>query len=416
MAPFLTVITRCYKRPKMLRANVASLEMQTDQDYEQLFIVDEVGRGVQWANEQFAVHTDRVNGEYVLLLDDDDKLVDREAVAKLKAAARRTGADIVVFRVDHGPLGILPDAIVWEKEPVHCHIGGGDLIVKADLWRRCIEYFGHAVSTISPGGDFSFMRELWSHNPRVCWLDKVLEEVQRISRGAPEPEDPRLCVLLCVWQRPERLDLSLEMLGRQADKAFDLYLVNNNVELCDLVNETALRFTGRLNVKIRHNVENRLCMARVEVAHQLACDGTVDYPFYIFLDDDLDIGKDWIAECRREATSDALVGWRAWLFDGNYWQRHAAEIGGPAHLVTGAGMIAPAAVLAHPGVLDLPFADGCMDDLWLSYVANHVLHYRLTRGTFSSVSVVNDGKDCYVHYHQQKIDMLERLRRNGWAV
>ena len=46
MRPFLSVVTRCYKRPDMLNENKASLRGQTDQDYEQLFIVDDVGRGV----------------------------------------------------------------------------------------------------------------------------------------------------------------------------------------------------------------------------------------------------------------------------------------------------------------------------------------------------------------------------------
>lgn len=225
----------------------------------------------------------------------------------------------------------------------------------------------------------------------------------------------RLAVLLCVWQRPERLPGTLRMLAAQTDRDFTLYLINNNPELHDLVDQLVQPYALRLRTWVRHNSENRFCMARVEVAHELVAEGA-SYPFYLFLDDDLDVGEDWIAQCRREARPDALVGWRAWLFDGNYWQRHAADVGGPAHLVTGAGMIVPAAVLACPRVLDLPLEDGCMDDLWLSYVANHELGYRLTRGQFTSVAVVVDGKDCYVRYHQEKIDLLERLRRNGWTV
>lgn len=181
--PFLSIVTRCYKRPAMLARCCESIRAQQDAALEHLLINDEVGRGVEWANAQLAAHKNRVHGDYVLILDDDDLLACSSAVTILRDVARSNDyPDLIVFRADHAELGVLPDAEVWEKKPLHGHIGGIDFITRAATWKRYIGKFAQPE-----GGDFHFLEALWKKKGlRVVWLDRLLTRVQRISRGRPE--------------------------------------------------------------------------------------------------------------------------------------------------------------------------------------------------------------------------------------
>lgn len=176
---FLSIVTRCHpNRPSMLQKNIDSLAAQTCQDFEQVLIRDDAGRGVGWANGQLQHASPK--GDYVLILDDDDLLTDETAVEKLKAAADDQ-PDLIIFKVDHAGLGILPSPKVWERSPMGGHIGSCDFITRRDLWRRHIPAFSQPTC-----GDIAFLRSMWHENIGVVWLDEQLAAVQRISRGRGE--------------------------------------------------------------------------------------------------------------------------------------------------------------------------------------------------------------------------------------
>ncbi|MHA2069645.1 MAG: glycosyltransferase family 2 protein, partial [Candidatus Thorarchaeota archaeon] len=73
---FLTIVTRCCQRPKMLSENIQSVIDQTCHDVEQVFIVDHTRQGIHVADRALALNKDRVEGEYVYILDDDCQLID----------------------------------------------------------------------------------------------------------------------------------------------------------------------------------------------------------------------------------------------------------------------------------------------------------------------------------------------------
>jgi cellulose synthase/poly-beta-1,6-N-acetylglucosamine synthase-like glycosyltransferase len=165
---FLTVVTRCYKRPVML---------ETDMDYEQLFITDEEGKGIGWANRSL-VMVEPV-GDYVMVLDDDDMLSNDQAIELLKEAAIDQ-PELIIFRATHNGLGTLPSNAIWGKRPLKGHIGSCDFISRRDVWEKYIHCFG-----VDEGGDYAYLHAVWMDRPRVYWLDEVLASVQRISHGAP---------------------------------------------------------------------------------------------------------------------------------------------------------------------------------------------------------------------------------------
>jgi glycosyltransferase involved in cell wall biosynthesis len=179
--PFLSIITRCYKRPESLAHNIASLQQQTLQDFKQVYLVDDIGRGMEWANGQFYRHRDKAKGKYVLMLDDDDMLSEPRAIEKLLAATQDS-PEVVFFRFDCGKvLGILPDDENWRQAPAWGRIGTPCFITRLDVWQNYIWTF-----TVPEGGDFHFISAVWPHLTHVIWLDEVLGRVQRKSYGFPE--------------------------------------------------------------------------------------------------------------------------------------------------------------------------------------------------------------------------------------
>ena len=181
--PFLTIITRCCKRPAGLARAIESVQTQTDKDFEQVFIVDEVGKGLTWANRQFHEQRMRAEGEYVFVLDDDDVLATPDFVTRLKeCAAQWDMPDVILLR--HQQLAptkaLLPPPHVWS--------------LNWETGERPTRWAGSVYC-------FAIRRELWLAN---AW---------RFSYGQGEAwhtgGDWRLATALCGWPglRFIRLDL-----------------------------------------------------------------------------------------------------------------------------------------------------------------------------------------------------------------
>lgn len=179
--PFLEVLTRCYKRPVMLAANRASLDGQTDGDWMQTLLIDTIGRGIGWSYDNLAAQAGDLEGVYIWVLDDDDMCTRSTLVAELKQIVAQHDPDVIMLRMDHGPLGVLPSRS-WGGAPEQGDIGCSAYVVRREVWQR------HAQA-MTPGhyaGDFDFIRSVFLAGPRVYWHDVTASAVQRISHGAPE--------------------------------------------------------------------------------------------------------------------------------------------------------------------------------------------------------------------------------------
>jgi len=184
--PFLSIVTRCYtsQRPKSLGINRASVAAQTDQDLEQVFIEDVVGIGIHGANVSLAENKDRVRGEYVLILDDDDRLTYDYFIRDLKAIVKRYDPDVVISKMLWKEGRILPPDAYWEKPPKGGRIGTNNFVVRRDVWLEYISAFG-----VPRGGDISFIKKLWDKGYKFFWWDEVTSSIQRIGYGRPEPKN-----------------------------------------------------------------------------------------------------------------------------------------------------------------------------------------------------------------------------------
>lgn len=183
MATFLEVITRCYARPEMLAKNKAAFERQTSRNFVQTFLVDDIGRGKVWAEDNLRANIQHFRGQYIWLLDDDDLCTRDTLVEELKAIAEAHNPDVIMVRMDHGPLGVLPPDDLWQQRPQAGRIGGSSVIVKRVVWFK----HGHNWREGTNHADFEFIDSLFRDNSlSIFWLDVVASKVQRISWGNPE--------------------------------------------------------------------------------------------------------------------------------------------------------------------------------------------------------------------------------------
>jgi hypothetical protein len=179
--PKLTVITRACQRPKMLIKNIQSVQSQTCKDWEQVFIIDNLRRGVKWANEQFYHNRDRVIGEYVFMLDDDCRFIHNGFVQALKKITV-SSPDLVMVRTRRPQFSPkeLPRKEHWKKSHLFKlgSTNGMCYVTKSELWKANTErYFVKAT------GDWQMLKGLLPQAKSIVWLDMFASETQQLGRG-----------------------------------------------------------------------------------------------------------------------------------------------------------------------------------------------------------------------------------------
>lgn len=165
---FLSIITRCCRRPIALKKNIESVLVQNCDDWEQLLLVDHTGQHfgdpIEWANKQFERYKDVPRGDYVFALDDDGYLTRHDVIEALKRRAS-CDADIILVKTEtlqlDDRLHVYPEPHIWEidwekgKRPKRWAGNGSCVVVKRDVWRRYLDKYHYA-----PGGDWHFITSL----------------------------------------------------------------------------------------------------------------------------------------------------------------------------------------------------------------------------------------------------------------
>lgn len=178
----LTIVTRTFNaRPMGLAANITSVRKQAESgEIQHLIVEDEVGRGVAWAQENLRNEVAFVKGDYVLLLDDDDFLVDANLVYGLRRQVL-DAPEIIICKMNMGDGRILPDADHWGERPERGHIPCSSYIVRRDVWNEHVADFAPKYD-----GDFDFIDAVWKHGHPFQWWNNVVARVGQVSHGKAE--------------------------------------------------------------------------------------------------------------------------------------------------------------------------------------------------------------------------------------
>lgn len=182
-APFLEILTRhMTSRPSMLAINQVSLKTQTAADWCQTLLIDTDCQGVGASYVALARYAPKLTGRYVWILDDDDFCVRPSLVEELKAIVDEHDPDVIMMRMDHGPLGVKPEDDFWQRPVVPGRVGCSAFVVRREIWQR----YAHAFLPGSYQSDYWFIASIFADSPKVYWFDCIASRVQRVSYGAPE--------------------------------------------------------------------------------------------------------------------------------------------------------------------------------------------------------------------------------------
>lgn len=185
---FLTLYTPTYRRPTYLERCKASVYTQTCQDVQHLIIEDTQGHGIPAMFADVANHHDKISGEYVMFLCDDDMLFDDHVVQDVY--------DVIQSTMSHSFVGVTTDVLMVKMEvdgrvypgdfrahnqPVCGDIAIGCWIVKKEVWTS--HRYGERYE-----GDYDFIRSVFDVNKwTIAWYDRVVSRAQSgYHYGQPE--------------------------------------------------------------------------------------------------------------------------------------------------------------------------------------------------------------------------------------
>lgn len=221
-------------------------------------------------------------------------------------------------------------------------------------------------------------------------------------------------VVMCVWRRPERLAVTLDLLAGQRRHRPRLHIWNNN----QAIEADVRAITSRprpFAVDLHTSRENIGGFGRFVRARELAR----SEPRVIFIDDDLEFGDDLLTTMVEEHRPRSLSAW--WAFrirnPDDYWDRLPLQPGEEADYCGTGGMICDTSVFRDPRLFRCPERHRFIEDLWLSF---HVT--RLGWGKYKSaarITEVRDGDNQLWNegVYEQKREFLRLLARNsGWDL
>ncbi len=177
---FLTLYTPAFRRPRLLRTMLDSVQAQTCRDFEHLVYVDNAGDGIPGMYARLVRYSSLFEGDYVYFLQDDDRLADPRVIADLKAFAQANRYPSVIVARNHKAQFNLPG--VWQAEPVCGKVDFGGVLVRRDV------FLEHRQALLSGRyeADFEFIHAIWAAGEPFAWCDRLIAESNQLGHGRPE--------------------------------------------------------------------------------------------------------------------------------------------------------------------------------------------------------------------------------------
>lgn len=233
---------------------------------------------------------------------------------------------------------------------------------------------------------------------------------------------PKITIILLTWQRLNSLPETLSSLSRQTYKDFDVYISNGNVRKTTLVNKIAKQYTDKLSISVSHDSNETYGFRRFEIGKRLKESGE---DIVMFLDDDIQIPDNYLELCLSKYRPNTYQSAYAWTFQegGRDYYRHRTRVMSeqdPVHYAgTGAAMIDPS-IFLEDGLFDVDKRVHKIEDLWLSYYAQHVLGWSVGFMNIPGLKVGgNDRMALNRHVREERYNkkaFLLDLVKLGWNL
>lgn len=209
---------------------------------------------------------------------------------------------------------------------------------------------------------------------RAGIVRRLLDRPIRPALVLGTPRTDAVPLVMCLWNRPQRLGEIVRMLAaQQSEHPVRLILWNNAPEnQADLERVLAGLPLGMLSsVELYASPANIGGVARFVVARWLRNAGARGA--FIMLDDDQQVGPDFVDRMLADYAPHTIAAWWAFANHGSHWRRSEIEPGEDAGYAGTGGTVADLDLVGDATFFDLPARYLMLEDQWMT-------HYARTRG------------------------------------
>lgn len=222
--------------------------------------------------------------------------------------------------------------------------------------------------------------------------------------------------------RLSNLKGTLKSLLNQTYNDFNIHISNGNLTVKDTLDGYVQKL-GSDRITVSHDGNSRYTFRRFDVCKRLAEAGT---EIVLFIDDDVLIPNDYVEQCLNQYEPQTYKSNYAWNFqDGgsDYYYKRTRRYDNEEriHYCGTAASMVDASIFLIPGVVqDAPESSLKIEDLWMSYYADHILGWKLSYMNLNEVSI--GGSDNVslarqvLHDPTNKATFLKELVATGWDL
>ena len=227
---------------------------------------------------------------------------------------------------------------------------------------------------------------------------------------------------MLTWQRLDKLPESLRMLSNQTNKNFALYISNSNHDEASRVEELVHPFKENLNISLTHDSNDLYSFRRLFIGKDLAEKG---FEAILFLDDDVVIPENYVDSLLTHFEPNSYKSAYAWKFlenGQNYYRRRIriSDTRSKVHYCGTAASIIDAKIFLEDGIFAVEPEVHKIEDLWMSYYADHVLGWKLEYIHLDNLFIGgNDDVALSKIVKRDKANkavFLRSLVSNGWKL
>jgi hypothetical protein len=234
----------------------------------------------------------------------------------------------------------------------------------------------------------------------------------------------KVSVILLTWKRLYDFERMLIGLANQTYKDFNVYVSNSNEEQHFLVERLVAKFNNHLNIEASLDSNDFFAFRRFYVAKKLAETGS---DIILFIDDDVVISDTYIEEAISQYEPKTYKSAYAWKFDDGVQEymtdrTRMFSVNDKIHYCGTSTAMVDASVFLDPQFFEVDPMAYMVDDLWLSYYADHVLGWKLQ---YMHINKLHIGGNDYVALFKTflngeagytKTDFLKYLINLGWDL
>lgn len=400
---------------------------------------------------------DKLNGEYVTILDSDDvdSLDKIEKQTKILSENPQILCVTCLYERENYKISLGYPSMLWKKE-VFTEIGFYDSVkmgADSEFYERFLRVFGrpsvyHIKEVLQRGvrrenGLTSLIPE--RSEVRNKYVDNFKEWHRKIEKphisfplktrpfSAPieisihndqkfyeitkmANNSDKLPVIMCVWKRVDGFLKIINQLNSQTFQNFKLFVWNNNLELKDTF-EKLLIDHADFEFEIHNSEKNLGGFGRFYYGKKIRRKpGLMDY--CVFIDDDQTFGEEVLEIFYQEREPKTIKSQYGWKFNGlNYYvNRFRVEAKDEIHYAGTGGMIMDMTVLEDPELFNCRSDYWFVEDLWLSFFSNKIHGYKL----YKSSAIIKNGDDehsLYTRVKGLKTPMLRYLiKEENWNI